>query len=378
MANSASVAEILEIPKQRGKYGEGSIVRRGSRWQISFYDNEGRRRRESYSTEAKAEKALRQKIVLKETGKLDAAESRATIDKIADLYLADREGAAPKSHSWLTQVWELHLKPFFGGFQAARITTEKLIEYRNERIEAGASPTTVNKELSTLRAVFHHGLNDYTPPKISRVPKFPSKLQEPPPRQGFLTDEQYDALQEHAHYPWLRALLAMAFTYGFRRAELVGRVQRNQPGMRVKQIDLQNRTIHLFAGETKNNEGRVVKMTQEVYDCLRACVDGKKPDDAVFTWGDGRPVKDFRGSWDKMIKAAGVPILLHDFRRSAARNLIRSGVSRDIAKKITGHKTDSMFSRYNIVVEDDLAEASTKLEARRIGRKTVTEQPQSS
>ena len=162
----------------------------------------------------------------------------------------------------------------------------------------------------------------------------------------------------------------MAYTFGFRRAELVGRPQRNHPPMRVKQVDLQNRTIHLFAGETKNDEGRVVKMTDEVYNHLRVCVEGKSPEDAVFTWPDGRPVKDFRGSWDKVTKAAGVSILLHDFRRSAARNLIRSGVSQDVAKRVTGHKTDSMFSRYNIVAENDLAEAAVKLEAR---RKKVTE-----
>lgn len=373
MDNNVSVAEVLEIPRRRAKYGEGSIVQRRNRWQISFYGSDGRRRRESYSTEAKAEKALRQKLTLKETGKLDPAEIRTKIDTIATLYLADRAGAAPKSHSWLEQVWDSHLKPFFGGYLASRITTEKLIEYRNERLEVGASPTTVNKELTILRAMFHHGLEDYTPPKISRVPKFPERLKEPPPRQGFLTDEQYDALQAHARYPWLKALLAMAYTFGFRRAELVGRVQRNQPGMRVKQIDLKNRTIHLLPGETKNSEGRVVKMTNEVYDCVRVCVEGKGPEDAVFTWEDGSPVKDFRGSWAKMTKAAGVSVLLHDFRRSAARNLIRSGVSQDVAKRITGHKTDSMFSRYNIVAENDLAEAAAKLEVRRNGRKTVTE-----
>ncbi len=363
----------MEIPKRRSKYGEGSIIQRGDRWQISFYDNEGRRRRESYSTETKARKALQKKLTLKETGKLDPAEIRVTIDTIANLYLADRAGAAPKSHSWLKQVWDVHLKPFFGGYLASRITTEKLIEYRNERLEAGASPTTVNKELTILRAIFHHALEDYTPPKISRIPKFPARLKEPPPRQGFLTDEQYDALQVHARYPWLKALLAMAYTFGFRRAELVGRVQRKQPPMRVRQIDLKNRTIDLLPGETKNNEGRVVKMTEEVYDYLQVCVEGKKPDDAVFTWEDGSPVLDFRGSWAKMTKAAGVSVLLHDFRRSAARNLIRSGVSQDVAKRITGHKTSSMFSRYNITAEGDLADAAVKLEARRNGRKTVTE-----
>jgi integrase len=374
-----SVAEILEIPKARAKYGEGSVVQRGTRWQISYYDTEGCRRRESYSTEAKARKALKTKLVLKDAGKLDPAEGRITIDAIADRYLSDRKGVAPKSYDWLKQTWEQHLKPFFGGFLASRITTEKLIDYRNERLAADASPTTVNKELTILRAIFNHGLEDYTPPKVTRVPKFPERLKEPPPRQGFLSDEQYDKLQEHCTEPWLRALLAIAYTYGFRRAELVGRPQRNQPPMRVSQIDMKNRTIDLNPGHTKNEAGRVVKMTEEVYDLLRPCIEGKKPNEAVFTWSDGSPVKDFRQTWDKLIAKAGVPnLLLHDLRRSAARNLVRAGVERDVAKRITGHKTDSMFSRYNIVTETDLADASTKLDLRRNGRKMVTETNNSS
>jgi integrase len=199
-------------------------------------------------------------------------------------------------------------------------------------------------------------------------------LKEPNPRQGFLTDEQYDSLQENCEYQWLRALLAIAYTFGFRKSELVGRVQRNQPGMRISQINLKDRTIHLWAGTTKNDEGRTVKMTDEVYNLLCECVRDKKPDDAVFTWANGKPVKDFRGAWSEMTKAAGLPwLLFHDFRRSAARNLLRAGVSRDVAKRITGHRTDSMFSRYAIVAENDLADAAVKLEARRIGRKLVTE-----
>jgi integrase len=116
-----------------------------------------------------------------------------------------------------------------------------------------------------------------------------------------------------------------------------------------------------------------VKMTQEVYDLLRVCVEGKEPTDALFTWGSGKPVKDVRETWSQLTESAGVPkLLLHDFRRSAARNPLQAGVNRDVAKRITGHKRDSMFSRYNIVVEADLAEAAEKLESGRNGRSTDT------
>ena len=62
--------------------------------------------------------------------------------------------------------------------------------------------------------------------------------------------------------------------------------------------------------------------------------------------------------------AAGLPGLLpHDFRRSAVRNMVRRGIPQKAARTISGHKSDSIFSRYNIVGEDDIREAARKIEA---------------
>jgi len=79
---------------------------------------------------------------------------------------------------------------------------------------------------------------------------------------------------------------------------------------------------------------------------------------AVFPWR-GRPMQKLRRSWKTACRAAGMPDrLVHDFRRTAIRNLIRAGVQQAIAMKITGHKTGSIFRRYLIVDEELLAQAT--------------------
>lgn len=70
----------------------------------------------------------------------------------------------------------------------------------------------------------------------------------------------------------------------------------------------------------------------------------------------------FAKAWATACDKAGAPgRLLHDFRRTAVRNLERAGVSRSVAMKITGHKTESVYRRYAIVSDADLREATRKL-----------------
>ena len=89
-------------------------------------------------------------------------------------------------------------------------------------------------------------------------------------------------------------------------------------------------------------------------------------------WDDGSPVRDFRVAWSKICNLAKVPVLLHDFRRSAIRNMIRAGVPEKTAMRISGHVTRAVFDRYDIGSDADLAEAAERIENRRIGRKLVT------
>lgn len=98
---------------------------------------------------------------------------------------------------------------------------------------------------------------------------------------------------------------------------------------------------------------------------------GPYPSSVFFHFGhaghgavEGSPIKGFRTAWKSACKAAGVPArLIHDFRRTAVRNLERAGVPRSAAMKMTGHLTESVYRRYAIVDEGMLREAAEKLSA---------------
>ena len=73
-------------------------------------------------------------------------------------------------------------------------------------------------------------------------------------------------------------------------------------------------------------------------------------------------ISNFRTAGQTVCTEAGVPRwLVHDLGPSAVRNLVRAGVPERVCMSLTGHKTRSVFDRYNIVSEADQREAAQKL-----------------
>jgi integrase len=226
-------------------------------------------------------------------------------------------------------------------------------------------PATVNRELSLLKRAFKLGLKNKRV-LADHVP-YVTQLKENNTRKGFLEPHQYDRLvtELSKNGLWLRTLFECGYTWGFRKGELV--ISEGQGGLKVGQVDFLERVVRLEVGETKNDEGREVPMTNIIFELLKVLCHGKQPTGYVFTRKIGKeevPVQSFRKTWMSACKRAGVPnLIFHDLRRSAVRVMVRSGVPEKTAMTISGHKTRSMFDRYNIVSNADKVDAMQKREA---------------
>jgi integrase len=129
-------------------------------------------------------------------------------------------------------------------------------------------------------------------------------------------------------------------------------------------------TLAIPATITKNGLARVLPLTGELGEIIerrRAARQVEANGTAVLAdlifHKDGHPVGQFQKEWDRATKAANCEgKLFHDLRRSACRSMIQAGVPIQIAKKISGHKIDSMFQRYAILDVNDLAKGLEQTE----------------
>src|SRR4029077_8694987 len=89
--------------------------------------------------------------------------------------------------------------------------------------------------------------------------------------------------------------------------------------------------------------------------------------------GDKKPhrIVSFTKAWQTACRKAGCPARPpHDPPRTAVRALVRAGVPERVAMQLTGHKTRSVFERYNIVSDGDLRDAAARLDSARRDHKS--------
>lgn len=350
----------------------GSIYKRGEVYWIKYY-RQGKPYRESTKSEkeADAKRLLKKREGEIANGKLPGIYfDKVRFDELAEDFLADYRINRKKSLVRAERCIK-HLKQEFEGARATEITTPRIQAYVEKRIAEGAENATVNRELAALKRLLNLGARQ-TPPKVDRVPYIPI-LQENNTRKGFF--EHGDFLTVRDALPdYLKGFVTFAYKVGWRFTEICN--------LTWAQIDLNQGIVRLEVGETKNSEGRTVYLDEELKRIFMAQAERRKREGKitsfVFTNQDGTDrIKDIRGSWSRACIEAGfyrierkgdkiekVPTrLFHDFRRTAVRNMVRAGIPERVAMMISGHKTRSVFDRYNIVSDADLKVAASRQEA---------------
>jgi integrase len=330
----------------------GSIYRRpeARTWSIKFYVD-GRRYRESTGTEDRelALAYLQRRLQEVRTNRFVEQARRVTFEEMHELLLENcrfkRNRTDPTRHV-------MRLAEMFGGMAGEEITEQRIRDYCRKRLDRdGMTPGTLRRELAILKRMLRLS--------ASRLPRIPvvDMPRVDNARQGFFEEEGLQAvlphLPEHARY-----LVEFLYLTGWRSSE----------AFRLQWTDVDWKRQLVWLRDSKNREPRIFPFKyhprlEEVLRRQRGAVSEWERETgslraSVFHWR-GRPIRKLRRSWQSACKAAGLQNrLLHDFRRTAVRNLIRAGVQQAIAMKITGHKTDSIFRRYLIVAEELLAQAT--------------------
>jgi integrase len=345
--------------------GQGRLFQRGGVWWIAYY-HRGREIRESAKTtsEQKAARLLRERLRTAGTQEfIGPAAQRVTFDDLAALYLTDYRLNGRRSLRDATRNVEM-LREAFGMDRALDITADRIAAYTARRLEASLKPASINRELAALRRMFTLAIRAS---KLATRPHI-ALLAEDNAREGFLDPADFAVLRASLPH-WLADAATFAYLTGWRRSEVAT--------LTWADVDLRGGTIRLRAAHSKNKRPRIVKLTGELLALVERRAARRLLDCPLVFHHDGRPLRDFRTLWASSCSAAGVAgVLFHDLRRSAVRNMVRAGVPERVAMAVSGHRTRSVFDRYNIVSEDDLTAAAVQtlayVKAKRETPATVT------
>ena len=333
----------------------GSLYQRGNIWWIKYY-HRGKSYRESSKSESKmiASYLLKQREGEITEGKVPSlVYERTRFKDLSKLILDDYRLNKRKSLERVEYSLK-HLEPYFKGYAAPEITSDTINQYILFRVNEGAANATINRELSCLKRMLNLG-RKYG--KVGNVPKI-TLLTEKNVRKGFFEYDEFVAVR-NALPDYLKGFVTFAYKVGWRVGEIIN--------LTWAQVNRRDWSVRIEGDQTKNEEARTIYLDTELKEIFTAQWERRKEGQKVTQYvfpnhaGTGK-ISDFRWAWRSACEEAGVRRMVHDFRRTASRNLVRAAVPEAVAMKVTGHKTRSVFDRYNIVSDKDLKLAAERLE----------------
>jgi integrase len=319
------------------------------------YSIHGKRHRESSGTTSKrdAQRLLRQRIGDRETGKLTGRPDKVT--------LADLKGGLERHYtrenlrSWASAKYAFaHLERLLSlNTPASELTTQRVNWYQDSRLAEGAARATVRYEVATLNSAFTVAVL-YDQVLVVR-PAF-QMLTVRNARSGFFEPGDVAALMAELPTPLHRSIVQFAYNTGWRRGEILG--------LTWDQINWESKVLRIEPPtEEKRSKGEDARVIPFAKTPLEGLLKERWQErDGLFVFHrNGERLFSFYKVWRAACKRAGLAgRRLHDFRRTAVRELINAGVPEKVAMQIVGWKDPQMLRRYHIVVEGDIAQAMAK------------------
>jgi integrase len=342
----------------------GCIYRRGKNYWIKYYRN-GKPYAESAQSE---KKEIAKKLLNKREGEVSNGElpgiylDRVSFDELARDFITDYRINKRKSQERAAFAVK-NLTSFFCGMRIVNITTASVKDYIEMQMQSGLSNASINRELSALKRMLHLGAR-CTPSKVGHMLYIPM-LKESNTRKGFFEYKDFASLRSELPV-YLRPVITFAYHTGWRKTEILN--------LTWDKVDLKEGIVRLDPGETKNDDGRTLYLNEELLKVMHSLQSKRRLGFPYVFHRDGHRIKDFRDVWRSACKRIGLQVkdektermipskLFHDLRRTAVRNMVRAGVHERVAMAISGHKTRSIFDRYNIINQDDLKDATQKQE----------------
>lgn len=337
----------------RGERGSARPYLRGKIWWIKYYvpgDRTPRRESSKSTSKNDAIRLLNQRRSEIDTRQLTATD--ATVSDLLQLYLQDQKKQKRKSLKQAEGYVRLHLSPAFGKVKAASLTTTMIDRFIEQKRSQQYRDASINRMLEALRRAFKLGL-EAVPPLATSSPKI-ELLEEDNVREGFLEHSDYvrlrDLLPDHQ-----RLILVIGYHLGLRRGEILQ--------LRWDQVDWQHNVIRLERKQTKSKKARIAPLYGELRGWLEMARSKQDAGCSFIISYDGHAISEVKTAWNTARRKANLPeALIHDLRRTAVRNMVRAGIPDRTAMLISGHRTRSMFDRYNIVDERDIVQAGYRLE----------------
>lgn len=331
--------------------GLGNIYKRGSVWWIRYWHHGREYRESSYSdNEARASKLLRKRLGEIESGRLVGPKAeRLKFEDLSNFLTTDYQINGRRSLR-SAELSIRHLTASLGTLRAVEITSDRIKSQVLDRQKEGAANASINRELACLRRMFSLALKSG---QLVYVPYIPL-LAEDNARQGFVDHPDFQALRA-ALPDYLKDPMGFLYWSGWRAGEM--------KTLQWRDVDLAGKVIRLRSEHSKNKAPRILPLTGELLDIIERARSNRRLDCTSVFNNEGRPIGDFRKAWSTACKAAGLnALIVHDLRRTAVRNMVRAGIPERVAMSLTGHKTRSIFDRYNIVSEQDLTDAAQRLQ----------------